>query len=45
LQAASNDYTAAFRGYLLLMEDQFVDQRRNAADAFEETFRRLAARL
>jgi methyl-accepting chemotaxis protein len=41
LQAASNDYTAAFRGYLLLMEDQFVDQRRNAADAFEETFRRL----
>jgi len=41
LQAVSNEYTAAFRGFLLLMEDRFLDQRRNAADAFEETFRRL----
>src|SRR5271165_4654091 len=41
LQAASNEYTAAFRGFLLLMEDEFLDQRRNAAAAFEETFHRL----
>ena len=41
LQAASNEYTASFRGYLLLMEDHFLDQRRNAADAYEGIFRRL----
>jgi len=45
LQAASNDYTAAFRGYLLLMEDRFLDQRRNASEAYEETFRRLDQRV
>src|SRR5579863_5721590 len=41
LQAASNEYTAAFRGYLLTGEASFLNQRRQAAEAFEETFRRL----
>ena len=41
LQAASNDYTAAFRGFLLLSGDFFLGQRRKAAQMFEETFRRL----
>lgn len=41
LQAASNEYAAAFRGFLLLMEDRLLEQRRNAAQAFDETFRRL----
>ena len=41
LQAASNEVTAAFRGFLLLMEDRFLDQRRGAADVFQETARRL----
>ena len=41
LQAASNEYVAAFRGFLLLTDTRFLDQRRNAAEAFEETLRRL----
>lgn len=41
LLAASNEYTAAFRGYLLLVEDQFLRQRVKAGDEFEETLRRL----
>jgi len=41
LQADSNEYAAAFRGFLLLMQDHFLDQRRNAAEAFDGTFRRL----
>jgi len=41
LQAASNDFVADFRGYLLLMEDRFLEQRRQAAQNFSETMRRL----
>ena len=41
LQAASNEYSSAFRGFLLLMEDRFLDQRRSAAELFDETYRRL----
>ncbi len=41
LQAASNEYVAAFRGFLLLTDNRFLEQRRHAAAAFEETLRRL----
>ncbi|MBZ5617406.1 MAG: CHASE3 domain-containing protein [Acidobacteriia bacterium] len=41
LQAASNEYAAAFRGFLLLMEDRLLDQRRIAAETFDATLRRL----
>lgn len=41
LQAASNNWVAEFRGFLLLMEDRFLDQRRQAEQDFSETMRRL----
>ena len=41
LQAASNNWVAEFRGFLLLMEDRFLDQRRQAEKDFSETMRRL----
>ena len=41
LMADSNEYVAAFRGFLLLTDDRFLDQRRKAAAAIEETFRNL----
>src|ERR1035438_4131013 len=40
LQAASNEYVAAFRGFLLLTDNRFLEQRRHAAAAFEETDRK-----
>jgi len=41
LQAASNEWVADFRGFLLLMEDRFLDQRQQAAQDFIETMRQL----
>lgn len=41
LQGESNEYTGAFRGFLLLVDERFLDQRRDAANAFAEIFRRL----
>ena len=41
LLADSSEYVAAFRGFLLLTEDRFLDQRRKAAAGIEETFRNL----
>jgi methyl-accepting chemotaxis protein len=41
LQASSNDWVADFRGFLLLMEDRFLDQRRQDQQEFTETMRRL----
>lgn len=42
LQAASNDFARAFNGYLLLEQDNFLSQRREAAQSFSETLRRLS---
>ena len=41
LLADSNGHVAAFRGFLLLGDDRFLEQRREAAVAIEETFRSL----
>ena len=41
LQAASNEWVASFRAYLLLMEDRFLDERRQAEQDFAETMRRI----